>query len=86
MINKNGMEIEESARQVREELMNGTGAVMAEGCSIFMENDNVRDQQVVVARSPESGQKPERIVFDMEQFGKAWEQFVQWRVDGPGKS
>jgi hypothetical protein len=78
LINKNGLEIEYSARPVREELLNGTGAVMGEGCSIFMENDNVRDQQFVVAYFPDSREKPERSVFTVEQFGKAWELFCRW--------
>jgi len=78
LINKNGLEIEDSARPVREELLNGTGAVMGGSCSIFMENDNVRDQQFVVARSPDSRGKPERSVFNTEQFGKAWELFCRW--------
>ncbi len=73
------MPVEDSAREVREELLRGTGAVMAEGCSIFMETGNIRDQMIIVARCPDSENSAQSASFDINHLGEAWKLFVQWR-------
>lgn len=79
MFNKLGMAVEVNPKEVREELLRGTGSVMADGCSIFLES-NVRDQTVVVTRCPEDEPSDlERREFDVKQFGEAWELFLQWK-------
>lgn len=78
MINKDGLEIEMNPRRVMDELLRGTGAVMADGVSIYVENTNVRDHQIVVARSPESGQTVERKYFEVQGYDQAWVQFTEW--------
>ena len=80
MINKLGLVVMDSPRVVRDELLQGTGAVMAEGCSMFVESSNVKDKEIVVFRSPEKDQLAERKAFDMERFDEAWKQFVEWRT------
>lgn len=80
MINKLGMTVMDSPRVVREELLQGTGAVMAAGCSIFVESSNVKDKEIVVFRSPEKDQLAERKAFEIEHYDEAWKQFIEWRT------
>jgi hypothetical protein len=79
MMNKLGMEVVNSPRAVRDELLQGTGAVMAPGCSIFVESSNVKDKEIVVFRSPGKGASAERKAYDVEHFDQAWKQFEAWR-------
>ena len=77
MINKVGLKVENNPKRVQDELLRGTGAVMADGASIFIESSNFKDKQIIVTQdSPTSRQK---VAFDPEQFSKAWEIFVEWR-------
>ena len=79
MINKLGMAVMDSPHVVRDELLQGTGAVMAAGCSIFVAASNVKDKEIVVFRSPANKFSAERKAFDVERFDEAWQQFVEWR-------
>jgi hypothetical protein len=79
MMNKLGMEVIHSPRAVRDELLQGTGAVMALGCSIFVESSNVKDKEIVVFRSPGKDVSAERKAFNVEHFDQAWKQFEEWR-------
>jgi len=79
MMNKLGIEVMNSPRAVRDELLQGTGAVMAAGCSIFVESSNVKDKEIVVFRSPGKDVTAERKAFDVEHFDQAWKQFDEWR-------
>ncbi len=79
MINKLGIGVMDSPRAVRDELLQGTGAVMAEGCSIFVESSNVKDKEIVVFRSPGKDISAERKAFEVEHFDQAWKQFEEWR-------
>ena len=77
MINKVGLEVENNPKRVQEELLRGTGAVMADGASIFIESSNFKDKQIIVTQ--DSPTAPQKAAFDPEQFAKAWETFAQWR-------
>jgi len=79
MINKLGIEVMNSPRAVRDELLQGTGAVMAAECSIFVESSNVKDKEIVVFRSPGKDISAERKAFDVKHFDQAWKQFDEWR-------
>ena len=79
MMNKLGIEVIDSPRAVRDELLQGTGAVMAPGCSIFVESSNVKDKEIVVFRSPGKDFPAERQAFDVEHYDRAWKQFDEWR-------
>ena len=79
MMNKLGIAVIDSPRAVRNELLQGTGAVMAPGCSIFVESSNVKDKEIVVFRSPGKDITVERKAFDVEHFDRAWKQFDEWR-------
>lgn len=80
MMNKLGIEVMISPRAVRDELLQGTGAVMAAGCSIFVETSNVKDKEIVVSRSPGKDFAAERKAFDVGHFDQAWKQFEEWRT------
>lgn len=80
MINKLGMAVPDSPRMVRQELLEGTGAVMADGCSIFVEASNVKDRQIAVCRSAGKEHSRERTIYDVERFDEAWKQFAAWRL------
>ncbi len=83
LINKNGLEIQDSAKQVFEELVRGTGCVMAETSSIFMENESLHEKYIVVTQTPR-GNQPARVrKFVPDRFPEAWELFVAWRKDAP---
>ena len=78
MINKEGLQVEMNPKRVLDELLRGTGAVMAEGASIYVENTNVRDQQIVVARSPEGDRPLVRKYYEVKGYDQAWVQFTEW--------
>ena len=78
-MNKLGLAVVNSPRAIRDELLQGTGAVMAAGCSIFVESSNVKDKEIVVFRSPAKDISEERKAFDVEHFDQAWKQFDEWR-------
>ncbi|MCF8719759.1 hypothetical protein [Nitrospina gracilis] len=79
MINKDGMKVTDNPKEVREELLRGTGAVMADGVAMYMENSNVRDKQIVVARSPEGDTPLTKKHYDPAVFDQAWLQFKEWK-------
>ncbi|MFQ5451031.1 MAG: hypothetical protein ACE5E9_10405 [Nitrospinaceae bacterium] len=78
LINKNGMEIQNSAKAVFEELVRGTGCVMAEKLSIFMMNESITEKFIVVCRAPGSQGREELVRFASGRFKDAWELFVKW--------
>jgi hypothetical protein len=80
IMNKLGLAVVNSPRAIRDELLQGTGAVMAAGCSIFVESSNVKDKEIVVFRSPAKDISEERKAFDVEHFDQAWKQFDEWRT------
>jgi hypothetical protein len=80
IMNKLGLAVVNSPRAIRDELLQGTGAVMAAGCSIFVESSNVKDKEIVVFRSPAKDISEERKAFDVEHFDQAWKQFDEWRA------
>ncbi len=77
MINKVGLPVENNPKRVQDELLRGTGAVMADGASIFIESTNFKDKQIIVTQDSETSRQ--KAAFDPEQFPKAWETFVEWR-------
>ena len=84
LINKKGLKIDFNPREVREELLRGTGAVMGETCAIYMENTNFRDQQIAVARSGEGHSPGECVFFEVQEYDQAWRKFVEWQP-GPAQ-
>ncbi len=77
MINKVGLQVENNPKRVQDELLRGTGAVMADGAAIFIESTNFKDKQIIVTQ--DSATPHQKAAFDLEQFPQAWETFVAWR-------
>ncbi len=78
MYNGDGLEIPHSPKAVERELLQGTGAVMADGASIHVEHLNVSDHQFVVARQPENSEAPLIERFPSNRFDAAWRRFQEW--------
>jgi len=79
LINKNGLPVGSSAREVFEELMRGTGFVMGENISLFVENASLSEKYIVVSRGPDSGNPEETAKFPSGRFKEAFELFVRWK-------
>ena len=77
MINKVGLKVENNPKRVQDELLRGSGAVMADGASIFIESTNFKDKQIIVTQ--DSQKSRQKTAFNVEQFPQAWEIFVEWR-------
>ena len=79
LINKNGLEIACLAKPVFEELMRGTGCVMADKLSLYVESETFNEKYIVVARSPEEPNgAPEMKKYSAGNFKDAWGQFLLW--------
>jgi len=78
LINKNGIEIHNSAKHVLEEIMRGTGCVMADKMSIFIENASINEKYIVVSKVPDSRGPAMTQKFSSSNFKDAWELFLRW--------
>ncbi|GJL78040.1 MAG: hypothetical protein NPINA01_10290 [Nitrospinaceae bacterium] len=76
LINKNGIEVQNSAKPVFEELMRGTGCVMAEKSSIFIENEGINAKYIIVSKVPEPQGPATAKKFPSASFKEAWEYFT----------
>ena len=70
-INKNGLSIGASNKELFEELMRGTGFIMGPNASLFIENAGLHDKKIVVSRLVDSGNPAETNKFSVNQFQKA---------------
>ena len=77
-INKNGLVVGASSREVFEEIMRGTGFVMGPNVSLYVENAGLHDKNIVVSRkiSPRSSEESKK--FPSNQFQKAYDLFNIW--------
>ena len=78
-INKNGLPVGTSAKELFEELMRGTGFVMGPNVSLFIENAGLHDKNIVVSRMPDSENIAETQIFSVNQFQDAVNLFNSWR-------
>ena len=77
-INKNGMPVGNSPKELFEELMRGTGFVIGNNASIYMENTGLHDKNIVVSKIPSSGSSEKSKKFPVSQFEKAADCFNSW--------
>ena len=75
-INKNGLEVGTSSKEVFEEIMRGTGFVMGPNCSFFVENTGLHDKNIVVSRHVDSKSSAETKKFPVSQFQNAFDLFT----------
>ena len=66
-INKNGLPVGTSAKELFEELMRGTGFVIGPNVSLFIENAGLHDKNIVVSRMP----GPEKYCRDSNIFSQS---------------
>jgi hypothetical protein len=77
-INKNGMSIGNTPKELFEELMRGTGFVIGSNASLYMENAGLHDKNIVVSRIPSSNSPEKTEKFPVGQFEKAADCFNNW--------
>ena len=77
-INKNGLPVGTSAKELFEELMRGTGFVMGPNVSLFIENAGLHDKNIVVSRCGDSKSSAETKKFPASQFENAFDLFTSW--------
>jgi hypothetical protein len=78
-INKNGLIIGTSKKELFEELMRGTGFIMSPNVSLFIENAGLHDKNIVVSRIPNSECPAEIQKFTVNQFQSAVDLFNSWQ-------
>ena len=78
-INKNGLSIGASNKELFEELMRGTGFIMGPNASLFIENAGLHDKKIVVSRVADSENLAETEKFSVNQFQKAVDRFNNWK-------
>lgn len=79
-INKNGLPVGTSAKELFEELMRGTGFVIGPNVSLFIENAGLHDKNIVVSRIPGPENIAETQIFSVNQFQGAVDLFNSWRI------
>jgi len=78
-INKNGLPVGTSSKELFEELMRGTGFVMGPNVSIFIENAGLHDKNIVVSRIPGPKNITGAQIFSVNQFQGAIDLFNSWK-------
>ena len=78
-INKNGLPVGTTTKELFEELMRGTGFVMGPNVSLFIENAGLHDKNIVVSRMPSLENIAQTQVFSVNQFQGAVDLFNSWR-------
>ena len=77
-INKNGLPVGTTTKELFEELLIGTGFVMGPNVSLFIENAGLHDKNIVVSRSPDSKSLAQNKKFSVSQFEIAFDLFTSW--------
>ena len=78
-INKNGLPVGTTTKELFEELMRGTGFVMGPNVSLFIENAGLHDKNIVVSKVSDSENFAKTQVFPINQFQDAVDCFNNWK-------
>ena len=78
-INKNGLPVGTTSKELFEEVMRGTGFVMGPNASLFKENAGLHDKKIVVSRILSPKCSAETQTFLVSQFQGAVDLFNSWR-------
>ena len=81
-INKNGLEVGTSPKEVFDEVMRGTGFVIGPNCSFFIENAGLHDKNIVVSKGGNSKNFTKTKKFPSSQFQDAFDLFTSWSEKG----
>jgi hypothetical protein len=74
LFNKNGLVIRNNLKAIQNELIRGTGFVMGEKVSAFMERKTLHEKNIVISIDEENGFPTEKR-FVVEQMNEALELF-----------
>jgi len=74
LFNKNGLVIRDNLKAIQDELIRGTGFVMGEKVSAFMERETLHEKNIVISIDEENGFSTEKR-FVVEQMNEALELF-----------
>jgi len=74
LFNKNGLVIRDNLKAIQNELIRGTGFVMGEKVSAFMERKTLHEKNIVISIDEENGFPTEKR-FVVEQMNEALELF-----------
>ena len=77
-INKNGLKVGASSREVFDEIIRGTGIVIGPNCSFYVENAGLHDKNIVVSKLTDSKSATETKKFSVDQFERAFGLFISW--------
>jgi hypothetical protein len=70
-INGNGLSLEYSVRAILEDLSNGSGRVMKEGASIYLEKAGISDQWIIVEHYSDVNSRPTLKKFKTDDIKEA---------------
>jgi hypothetical protein len=77
LINKDGLPVSNNPKAIHEELFRGTGSVMGNGASIFMQNESITEKYIIISKDngvePPTGKK---LVAD--RYKEALALFQEW--------
>jgi len=76
LFNKNGLVVRDNLKAIQDELIRGTGFVMGEKISAFMERESLHEKNIVISID-EGGDSPIEKKFIIERMNEALELFQQ---------
>ena len=74
LFNKNGLVVKNNLKAIQDELIRGTGFVMGENISAFMERESLHEKNIVISIDEEKGAPMEKK-FVVERINEALELF-----------
>ena len=74
LFNKNGLVVRDNLKAIQDELIRGTGFVMGEKISAFMERESLHEKNIVISIDEEKGAPMEKK-FVVERINEALELF-----------
>jgi len=74
LFNKNGLVISDNLKSIQDELIRGTGFVMGEKVSVFMERETLHEKNIVISMDEEKGVSTEKR-FVVERMNEALKLF-----------
>jgi len=78
LINKDGLSVTNNPRAIHDELFRGTGYVIGEGASVFIQNESITEKHIVVFKDIST---PSERRFIASRYKEALELFQQWLND-----
>jgi len=82
LFNKNGLVIKDNLKAIQDELIRGTGFVMGEKISAFMERESLHEKNIVISIDEEKGVSTEKR-FVVERMNEALELFQRMLRNQP---